>query len=56
MLVLMFPVVGVFLYVRNNICFLIQFRSVSGVTSSSSAMDSFVLCSVHDTRMPNVFP
>ena len=42
LLVLISPVFGVFLYVRNNL-----------MTPSSSTMDWFVLCSVHDTR--NIF-
>ena len=50
LLVLNFPVFGVFLYVRNNLIFyfLTKFMSVADVTLGSSAMDGFVRCSVRD--------
>ena len=47
LIVLISTVFCIFFCVRKTFCFLLKFRSVPDVTQSSSAMDWFVLCSVH---------
>ena len=56
-LVLISPLFGVFLHVRNNwiFTFLTKFRSVPDVTQSESAMDWFVPCAVHYTRKMSLY-